>query len=1113
MHLKFYSATLLLAISAVHAGQAPPWLGFGGNAQHTAQSGVSAQPLKTVLWQTPVDLKPQYTSGGFLSVHYAEPMATSANTIIVPVKTGATQGFSIQGLNGRDGSQRWSHTTNFVLAPYNGLWTPSFPAVLTLQNRLYFAGSGGTVYYIDNPDASGAAVTGQFCFYGMNNYQANQSYCDANVFICTPLTSDSSGNIYFGFVVSSGGPIAGLVSGIARVAPNGTGSFASAQSAGSGDSSITKPVYNCAPALSNDGQQVYIAVSNSASIYAIGRLAVLNAANLAPVSSVQLLDQHGTRAYLPDNGTACPTIGPDGDVYQGVLENPIDYNHQRGWLLHFSGDLSVQKPTGAFGWDDTPSMVPAAMVPSYTGTSTYLIVTKYNNYAFAGGDGTNKLAVLDPHDTQIDPISGTTIMKEILTILGPTPDPNYIKKYPNAVKDWCIDSVAVDPAHGAVYAGNEDGKLYHWDLATNTFQESIVLTSGLGEAYTPTLIGPDGAVYAINNATLFAVGSAPPQFVNGPATPSTDINTSYSFTYWSSGLPAPTFAVTSGKLPDGLTLDPNSGTISGTSTKTGTFSGVVTATNSSGSATQSFSITVFQGLSIVPAAAPNGTAAAAYSFVATVNDGTKPYTVLNVTGFDAGATGLTAPTTNTGNGTVTLSGTPTGSGVARFTVNVTDGSGSSISRSYTVIINPGRILLPAGQVGVAYSQSLPGKDGLPAGTYTFALASGSQLTPGLALSSDGTVSGTSSATGTYSFNANATDSTPPSSGGPVTYTLVLSTPFTAPTLSFNSTLPGGNLGTPYSQQLTAGGGTAPYSFKLSSGALPPGLTLGNDGSISGTPGSEGDFKFAVTASDSTTGGGPYSVTSNFDVLIDCVPTFVSSPFMTAQLAPGLTTQVTETGLFVQFSTATDPPDAIISWNFGDGSPALIGATVQHLYATAGTYAVSVTATNPRTGSASTQTLSIQVSEGTAALAGTLPLQLQNGTIMLASHASRIALHATIDLLDGDQINGSTMTVAVNGVTRVFTLGARGQGRSTNSIARLSFKMTNGTIAAQKAPLTVTISGADIPAELSSGVAVNGAGQPVKAVIQVMLNGRILSSIAPLQFKKMAKTSVARVNSN
>ena len=61
---------------------------------------------------------------------------------------------------------------------------------------------------------------------------------------------------------------------------------------------------------------------------------------------------------------------------------------------------------GGFGWDDTPSIVPAAMVPSYAGTSSYLLMTKYNNYRGVGtGDGINRLAVIDPRATQIDPIS------------------------------------------------------------------------------------------------------------------------------------------------------------------------------------------------------------------------------------------------------------------------------------------------------------------------------------------------------------------------------------------------------------------------------------------------------------------------------------------------------------------------------------------------------------------------------------------------------------------------------------------------------------------------------------------------------------------------------------
>ena len=79
---------------------------------------------------------------------------------------------------------------------------------------------------------------------------------------------------------------------------------------------------------------------------------------------------------------------------------------------------------GAFGWDDTASVVPAPVVPSYHGSSGYLLMTKYNNYADAGGDGSNKVAILDPNATETDPVTGATVMKEVLAILGPTPNPS-----------------------------------------------------------------------------------------------------------------------------------------------------------------------------------------------------------------------------------------------------------------------------------------------------------------------------------------------------------------------------------------------------------------------------------------------------------------------------------------------------------------------------------------------------------------------------------------------------------------------------------------------------------------------------------------------------------------
>src|SRR5262249_26488400 len=85
-----------------------------------------------------------------------------------------------------------------------------------------------------------------------------------------------------------------------------------------------------------------------------------------------------------------------------------------------------------------------------------------------------------------------------------------------------------------------------------------------------------------------------PAFGNGPATSPTLVGASYSFQYTSTGFPVPSFTVSSGALPTGLTLS-SSGVISGTPTATGSFSGVVTLSKGvTPDATQAFTIVVNQ---------------------------------------------------------------------------------------------------------------------------------------------------------------------------------------------------------------------------------------------------------------------------------------------------------------------------------------------------------------------------------------------------------------------------------------------------------------------------------------------------------------------------------------
>src|SRR5262249_31543773 len=157
----------------------------------------------------------------------------------------------------------------------------------------------------------------------------------------------------------------------------GNGTWISAPAAAN-DNEISEVAQNCAPAISADGSTVYITVSDGEFGYLLG----LDSTTLAQKFRVRLKDPStsGSDAFIFDDASASPTVGPDGDVYYGVLEANLGAHNGRGWLLHYSSDLSQTKIPGSFGWDDTVSVVPASAVPSYSGPSSYLLMTKYNNY-------------------------------------------------------------------------------------------------------------------------------------------------------------------------------------------------------------------------------------------------------------------------------------------------------------------------------------------------------------------------------------------------------------------------------------------------------------------------------------------------------------------------------------------------------------------------------------------------------------------------------------------------------------------------------------------------------------------------------------------------------------
>lgn len=154
--------------------------------------------------------------------------------------------------------------------------------------------------------------------------------------------------------------------------------------------------------------------------------------------------------------------------------------------------------------------------------------------------------------------------------------------------------------------------------------------------------------------------------------------------------------------------------------------------------------------------------------------------------------------------------------------------------------------LPAGQAGSAYNATVTVSGGTA--PYTWSLTTGN-LPAGLVLDSNGTISGTPTTAGTFNLTVTVTDK----NGGTDTQALSLSIaeqPALPPPDITTTSLPQGSVGTAFSAQASATGGSTPYTWSLASGSLPGGLSLSSSGALTGTPTAAGTFSFSLAVMDS-----------------------------------------------------------------------------------------------------------------------------------------------------------------------------------------------------------------------------------------------------------------------
>ena len=388
---------------------------------------------------------------------------------------------------------------------------------------------------------------------------------------------------------------------------------------------------------------------------------------------------------------------------------------------------------------------------------------------------------------------------------------------------------------------------YTWSIILGALPSDLTLDPTSGEiSGLPTTAGTDPLTVQVMDSTgatdslkvSITINALPAITIS--SLPNATIGVPYTEVLeMTGGTPPHTWAIASGALPAGLSLDSNTGEISGVPTAHEAQDFTVRLTDGVGAMdTQALSLAI--RLAVITASLPEGTWGASYAASLEASGGEPPYSW----GMTAGAlpAGL-ALDSNTGE----IWGIPTASGEYPLTVEVLDNAGATDSVGLIITINPPlevtTISLPEGTVGAFYTATLESSGGTLPHAWD---ANPEALPAGLSLNSTtGEISGTPTTASVHPFivelldNAGAMDNMP------------LSITINSPPAITTGSLPDGTAGAAYNVSVEASGGTTPYaSWEVISGTLPASLNLDlNTGEISGTPTAAGLETFTVQVTD------------------------------------------------------------------------------------------------------------------------------------------------------------------------------------------------------------------------------------------------------------------------
>ncbi len=614
--------------------------------------------------------------------------------------------------------------------------------------------------------------------------------------------------------------------------------------------------------------------------------------------------------------------------------------------------------------------------------------------------------------------------------------------------------------------------------------------------------------------TPFTVVPAIPTIVNYGQLPTGTINHSYSNQLNVSGGISPyTFAIASGNLPLGLSVDPSIGVISGTPSAVGIFSFAVKVTDSNMTThVQSFILVVASQSTtgFVYTRTPGG--GIITSPVVTHIQGvfgvdfcTDPrQTQYRVTYYGQGI-GST-PWTFHAQGDVVDDTFHVDLSPANYSVVYVlcdDTTLSAPAQTYFTVDNAFTVitalppiittsLLSTTTVGANYSQTIQTSGGtLP---FNWTVTSGS-LPPGLSLnSSTGGISGTSTTAGSYDFTVQVTDANNQTATQDLT---IVVNP--APIITTTS-VPAGTGGANYSQFIDGSGGTGGLSWSIFNGNLPPGLALNNfTGEISGVPTTPGTYDFTAQVTDTNS----VSATQNFSIVVNSPPTITTTSVPSGTTGTNYSQTLQSIGgtLPITWSVTSgdlpsgvtlDSSTGILSGTLG--TPGVYTFTVQANDINSATASQALTITVNSTPSITTASLSagtisatysqvVIVSGGTALLtwsisSGNLPngLSLNSSTGEISGIPTTAGSYDfTVQITDANSVSATKdLSILVNPAVAITTNSVL-QDATVGAAYSQTLQATGGTN-----PLSWSVSTGNLPFGLTLGTSGLLSGTPTVA---------------------------------